>query len=237
MTSWPWNASCVISLTYDGGLIDHSELVLPQLDDLGFKGTFYVPNDFLIESGEDWREMARNGHEIGIGTLFDPYLSTSEDTFEANLMDVHTGAQLVWELTQSRTTLGIPWLDDSSFDLLQVQRELVTQYPVVRSGSEGLNTQDLRWNDLKILRCEEYSGRELIQLARKAIESKAWAIFSFRGVGVGEPSVDLRAHFELMTFLLNCDDSVRIEPVANVARELCPEFVNWSVAEGEGFIL
>ena len=63
-----------VSLTFDDGTKNHLEKVVPVLDELGFKGTFYIN-----PSGEDWqtryapwKEVAAHGHEIGNHTLTHP---------------------------------------------------------------------------------------------------------------------------------------------------------------------
>lgn len=67
---------CAISFTFDDGLIEHYTLVLPKLEELGFKATFWV-NGNTINEGESgrmkekprttWKQlkkMAQKGHEI-----------------------------------------------------------------------------------------------------------------------------------------------------------------------------
>jgi hypothetical protein len=65
--------ACAISYTFDDGLNEHYTLVAPGLENLGFRGTFWV-NGLSVETNNDtdksnvsWeelKEMSKKGHEI-----------------------------------------------------------------------------------------------------------------------------------------------------------------------------
>jgi peptidoglycan/xylan/chitin deacetylase (PgdA/CDA1 family) len=64
--------TCAISYTFDDGLLEHATLVAPELEKLGFRGTFWV-NGKTIDQNDSiklrvsWKQlqvMSKNGHEI-----------------------------------------------------------------------------------------------------------------------------------------------------------------------------
>lgn len=65
---------CAVSYTFDDGLIEHYTLVYPMLEQLGFKGTFWVSGNRIqnkeLQRGvppmtwEQLKEMTDHGHEI-----------------------------------------------------------------------------------------------------------------------------------------------------------------------------
>ena len=66
------------SLTFDDGLLTHTENVAPILNQYGFKGTFYVIPPYLTETlpgiwrygtWPDFQLLANQGHEIGSHTM------------------------------------------------------------------------------------------------------------------------------------------------------------------------
>ena len=68
------NKKCAVVLTYDDALNVHLDYVIPTLDSLGFKGTFYL-SAFMPGCKDrlaDWKVAAKNGHELGKHTLFHP---------------------------------------------------------------------------------------------------------------------------------------------------------------------
>ena len=70
---WHGKKAAVV-LTYDDALDVHLDNVVPALDSLGFKGSFYLSANFPGSKNriKDWRTAAGNGHELGNHTLFHP---------------------------------------------------------------------------------------------------------------------------------------------------------------------
>jgi peptidoglycan/xylan/chitin deacetylase (PgdA/CDA1 family) len=67
--TWPENKTAAISLTFDGGLPEHYELVAPILEEHGVQGTFFVTVPALLENPEAWRKLVAQGHEVGSHSL------------------------------------------------------------------------------------------------------------------------------------------------------------------------
>ncbi|MEO8233510.1 MAG: polysaccharide deacetylase family protein [Ignavibacteriota bacterium] len=94
------------SLTFDDGLLTHSENVGPILNQYGFKGTFYVLPPYLVEDNQPtiWRygtwqgfqSLASEGHEIGSHTMNHYDLTTLP------WGDINDDSTLLYELYQSK---------------------------------------------------------------------------------------------------------------------------------------
>ena len=104
-TNYADDRQSAFSLTFDDGLLSHSENVRPILNQYGFKGTFYVLPPYLTETLPGiWRygtwpafqSMAAEGHEIGSHTL-NHYNLTS-----LQWGDVNDDSTLLYELYQSK---------------------------------------------------------------------------------------------------------------------------------------
>src|ERR1700744_684662 len=70
-----WNhKQCAVVLTYDDAIDVDLDNVLPALDSLGLKGTFYLIGSSPVVANrmEQWREAARHGHELGNHSLYHP---------------------------------------------------------------------------------------------------------------------------------------------------------------------
>ena len=67
---------CAVVLTYDDGLDVDIDNVVPALDSLGLKATFYVSNySGTVDARPDgWRAIAAKGHELGNHTYYHPCL-------------------------------------------------------------------------------------------------------------------------------------------------------------------
>lgn len=77
-TNYADDRKSAFSLTFDDGLLTHTENAAPILNQYGFKGTFYVIPPYLTESlpgiwrygtWPDFQVLANQGHEIGSHTM------------------------------------------------------------------------------------------------------------------------------------------------------------------------
>ena len=102
------NARAAVSYTFDDGLIEHYTMVLPRLDSLGVKGTFWIIGHKIDENIPElhhapmtWamvRELAVHGHEIAshgynhiaMNTLTHEQMA-SEIALNDSAIYVHTG--------------------------------------------------------------------------------------------------------------------------------------------------
>lgn len=210
-----------ISLTYDGGDSSHLEVAVRHLSDAGLFGTFYVPASVALRDLSAWKAVSWNGHEIGNGALLDIDLFSAED------LDGLTNIAIdAWREDQSalQDTFGdapqsyaLPWADDSLPDLTTVRNVLQDDVPYVRSGIEGWNlagATDLRC--VHMIMAVDYTAEQLIALTELAMARRAWAVFAFKGVGVGHPGIDAVSHREWTEWLRD-KSGAWIAPFSEVA--------------------
>lgn len=82
---WPDEARSAISLTFDGGLPEHLELVFPILEEHEVKATFFVTPPALLENPVAWKKVAQAGHEIGSHSF---YKATDDGSLVAWTLDM-----------------------------------------------------------------------------------------------------------------------------------------------------
>ncbi|MCU0343001.1 MAG: polysaccharide deacetylase family protein [Ignavibacterium sp.] len=104
-TNYADDKQSAFSLTFDDGLLSHTDNVGPILNQYGFKGTFYVLPPYLTDALPGiWRygtwpgfqSMAAEGHEIGSHTMNHYDLTTLQ------WGDVNDDSTLLYELYQSK---------------------------------------------------------------------------------------------------------------------------------------
>ncbi len=74
-TPQPWNGkSCAVVLTYDDAIDIDLDNVVPALDSLLLKATFYIigASPVVAKRLDEWRRIAAEGHELGNHALFHP---------------------------------------------------------------------------------------------------------------------------------------------------------------------
>src|ERR1700743_1520541 len=68
------NKQCAVVLTYDDAIDIDLDNVVPALDSMKFKGTFYLigSSPVVAKRMDEWRKVAKEGHELGNHALMHP---------------------------------------------------------------------------------------------------------------------------------------------------------------------
>jgi peptidoglycan/xylan/chitin deacetylase (PgdA/CDA1 family) len=225
---------CAVVLTYDDALNVHLDNVVPLLDSLGFRATFYVPGFFpgFRERVKDWISVAKEGHELGNHTLFHPCEGKSpgrewvKPDYDLNkytvqrMVDEIGMANTLLEAMDGRTrrTFAYPCGDMKAGDSSYVDWIKGSFVAARGVGGEMQRMNEIDLYDIHCYMVSGQSGDELIGLVKKAMENNALLVFLFHGVG-GEHNlnVSLDAHRKLLDFLKQNEMDVWIAPLVEVA--------------------
>lgn len=234
-TKGPWNNhKAAVVLTYDDALNVHLDNVVPALDAAGMKGTFYVPGNALalVERMDEWREIARSGHELGNHTLFHPcdgslpgrdWVSADQD------LSTYSFSQLTEEIRianaflkaidgkDQRTfayTCGDKVAEDSSFveaisGWFTAARDVV--YRIEKQG-------EINRMEVGSFVAMNHTGEELIAQVERVREEGGLLVFLFHGVG-GEHNMNVskEAHNQLVEYLQGHENEVWVAPLVEMA--------------------
>jgi len=231
-----WQAKkCAVVLTYDDALNVHLDNVVPLLDSLGFKGTFYVTcssPDFK-ERLSDWISVAKEGHELGNHTLFHPcegggpgreWVQPEYDlrTYTVRrIVDEIRMANAFLQPMDGRTqrTFAYPCGDMKAGD-----SSYVDEIRKAFLGARGVAAPLQKKNEIDPYNVGAYmvngqSGDELIGLAKEAIAKNALLVFLFHGVG-GEHSINvpLTDHRKLLYFLKQNERDIWVASLLEICR-------------------
>ena len=217
--SGPWNGKkCAVVLTYDDALNVHVDKVLPALDSLGFKGTFYIPGSSQSFRArlDDWSAAAKMGHELGNHTLFHPCEGTApgrEWVPRDYDLSRYTIRRMVDEITIANAFLeAIDGKTERTFaypcgDMKAGDSSYVGDVKRLFPGARGVHgkmetTEAIDLYDVGSYIVNGQSGADLIRLVEEANAKNALLVFLFHGVG-GEHSlnVSLDSHQELLRYL------------------------------------
>jgi len=227
------NKACAVALTYDDGLNVHLDQVVPALDSLGLKGTFYIPGNssVLFQRMSGWKAIAANGHELGNHTLYHPCAGNRPGREWVNpdhdLSDYSVN-QIVDEIRVANTllkavdgkdartiayTCGDTAAGDQSFTE-RIKDDFISARGVYSRFNKVENTNI--WN-VGAFMVSGQSGDELIELVKKAQEQKAFLVFLFHGVG-GEHSINvsLEAHSQLLHYLKDHEKDIWVAPFIEI---------------------
>lgn len=234
----PWNGKrCAVALTYDDALNVQLDRVVPFLDSLGFKGTFYLSGFFPGLRGRlaDWIAVGKRGHELGNHTLFHPCEGEAPGReWVPRDYDLHTYTvkRMVDEITMANTllqamdgkkarTFAYPCGDRKAGDSSYIDA-IKDMFP----GARGVQGKMQRKNEIDLYDVGAYmingqSGDELVRLVQEALSKQALLVFLFHGVG-GEHSlnVSLPAHHQLLEFLKQNENEIWIAPMIEICNHI-----------------
>ena len=217
---WPDNAQAAVCLTYDDGLDCHLDVVLPDLEKYGFKGSFYVSGTSLslFSRMEDWRDLARNGHELGT-------IPARKD-----------GLQIPDDLRIARTLMKA--IDGKDERTLAYVGEDSIQPLFLAVRADGAIPDDMHSIDLFKVPSRDMSGVSadvLIAFAEEAAAKGSLAVYRFHSVGIGDLNISRNAHEQLLQYL---DDNRNIywtDTFLNVVKHVKQESKRVSNNKVKGF--
>ena len=233
-TSTTWNGkSCAVVLTYDDGLNIDLTNVIPALDSVGLKATFYISDYFdgLKSQIDGWRKAAKTGHELANHTIWHPCeggRAGREFVKPENDLNNYTVARLVKEIKAMNNllqaidgktirTFAYPCGDTKIHDTAYIDG-LKNDFVAARGVQpEMLPITKIDLYNIGCYGINGQSGDELITLVKKAIASHTLLVFLFHGVG-GEHSlnVSVAAHSQLLHFLKQHEDEIWTAPMVDV---------------------
>lgn len=235
-TDTTWNhKECAVVLTYDDGLNIDLSNVIPALDSLGFKGSFYISDYFygLNAQIDGWRKAATEGHELGNHTIWHacdgslPGRSFVKPDYDLTHYDVTRMDNEI--LAMNNILKAIDGKDERTFSYpcgdMKIHDSAYLDYMKYKFvAARGVTPQMLPIDkvDLNNVPCYMENGAtadEMIALVKKAMKTHTLLVFLFHGVG-GEHNINvsLAAHSGLLHFLKQNEKDIWIAPMIDVAK-------------------
>ena len=231
----PWNdKKCAVVLTYDDALNVHLDTVLPQLDSLGMKGTFYLIASSPVVEGRlaEWRSAAEQGHELGNHSLNHPcdgtlpyrgFVTPENDLSRYSVARTVREVQLTNTLLKAidgkeERTFAYPCGDLRVSDTLyydSLQNDFVAARGVTPSFP-ALSAVHL--SDVPAFAQIGSTAAQMIAQVKEAEQAGSLVVFLFHGVG-GEHSLNIGAeeHRKLLAYLKEREPDVWVAPMVTVA--------------------
>ncbi|QHW00040.1 polysaccharide deacetylase family protein [Spirosoma endbachense] len=231
-----WNGKkCAVALTYDDALLVHLDNVIPVMDSLGLKGTFYLSGYFpgFVNYIPRWRSAAVNGHELANHTLFHPCAGDRpgrEWVKPANDLSKYTVQRMTDEIRmtnillktldgQSARTFAYPCGDTKIGDV-DYYKSVEGDFVAARgTKSEMKPITEINFADIGSYAINGQSGEQMIDLVKKAQETNSLLVFLFHGVGGGHSlNVALAEHNKLVQYLKQHESDIWVAPFIEVAQ-------------------
>jgi sialate O-acetylesterase len=226
---WPAGVSGAVCLTYDDGLDSHLDFAAPDLEAANLRGTFYVTghSESLKNRLNEWRELARRGHEIGNHSLFHPCLGVANGerrewvSPERDLRS-YTVPEIVEELLtantlltaldgQTRRSFAYTCTDETAGGQSYVA-DVKSLFPAARAGGASLSTAAAGTRDapdvrsLDLYRVPSWmvvdaTADEMIAFVEQVAGAGGLAVLMFHGIEADYLTVAHREHRRLLEYL------------------------------------
>lgn len=229
------NKKCAVVLTYDDALNIDLDIVIPALDSLDLKGTFYLMAEASAVSKRipEWRLASQKGHELGNHSLTHPCDATLTGrswVIPDKDLTNYTVARAVNEIRITNTllqaidgkterTFAFP-CGDTKIGAVSFYDELKNDFVGARGIQQSFqHLKEVNLSDINCFYIDGHSGDYMINLVKKAIESNTLLVFLFHGVG-GEHSINVsaKAHSELLQFIKLHQNEIWNAPMVDVAQ-------------------
>lgn len=212
---WPDGKKAAVVFTYDDGLDGHLDVAVPQLDKFGFKGTFYCTGNSqsLYNRTDEWRAIAKNGHELGNHTLFHPCDGAKFDWVKSEYdLNKYTKDQLLTELRTANTLLkAIDGKTERTFGFTcsnyiaggeDFTDNIKEMFVAARcDGLVPVNMENYKTYKTPSWGVSSPSAKELIAYVEEAKAKGTIAVFMFHSVGGGYLNVGADEHRALLQYI------------------------------------
>ncbi len=232
-TTWH-HKKCAVVLTYDDAVDVDLDHVIPVLDSLGLKATFYVSgySGSLHNRTDEWRAIAKNGHELGNHTFFHPCLGNlpgrgfvTPDYDMANYSFRRMTDEILMTNTllkaidgKTTRTFAFPCGDTKIRDSFYLA-PVMQQFAAARGTQQEMPLiSQVKLENIGCYAVNGQSGNEMVAWVKQAMATHGLLVFLFHGVGGGHPiNVGMDAHSQLLHFLQQHQNEIWIAPMLEVA--------------------
>ncbi|MDB5136660.1 MAG: Polysaccharide deacetylase [Mucilaginibacter sp.] len=231
------NKQCAVVLTYDDAIDIDLDNVIPALDSLGLKGTFYLIGSSPVISKRlnEWRLAAKHGHELGNHSLFHPCDGSLPDRSWVPAdgdLSKYTVDRAVKEIRATNTllkaidgkairTFAYP-CGDRNIGNVYFYNQLKNEFAGARGVTAGLQSAaEVKLDNIDCYAINGQSAEYMINLVKQAQQSHTLLVFLFHGVGGGHNlNVGLKEHSQLLHYLKAHEKDIWIAPMVDVAEKI-----------------
>lgn len=218
----------IICLTYDDGLETQISTVVPQLDSVGLKATFFLnsiqgssQSSVIGQTPEAvlcWTNAAKNGHELANHTLFhacpqklgwDKSVAIDSYTLEKIVREITTQNALLSLLDPARKTRSFAYPCNNSFIGNTDYSKLIRAKGLVTYARTGGDSNSVIADFRRLDKMQVPSWhvpaattlKELISFAEKVRTQAGMGIYQFHGVGGQIFAVSKETHKAFLDYL------------------------------------
>jgi peptidoglycan/xylan/chitin deacetylase (PgdA/CDA1 family) len=232
---WPHGAKAAVNLAYDDALDSQLENVVPTLNKYHLKGTFYIPVGAATISPrmEDWRKVAKAGHELGNHSIFHQcskgqpgrdWVTEDHDLDKVSVIQMQDQVKVANSFLKAldgktERTYTPPCIDFNAGGKNYIDG-LKSEFVAIKGGFVGV-TADMKTLDPYAVGVDfpaDETADRLIALVKEAAEKGTMVNFTFHGVGGDHLVTSVKAHEELVKYLAEHKDIYWTDTFINIMK-------------------
>jgi peptidoglycan/xylan/chitin deacetylase (PgdA/CDA1 family) len=218
----------IICLTYDDGLETQLSTVIPQLNSVGFKATFFLnsiqgssQSDIIGQTPEavlGWTNAAKNGHELANHTLFhacpeklgwQKSISIETYTVDKIITEIKTENSILALLDPNRKERSFSFpcnnflIRDTDYTTILKGQGLV-KYARAGGDSTSIISNFKNLNIMKVPSWPVWTGtrlEELISFAEKVKKINGMGVYQLHGIGGQIFQISTKTHKAFLDYL------------------------------------
>lgn len=231
------NKQCAVVLTYDDAIDIDLNHVMPALDSLKLRGTFYLigSSPVVDKRMSEWRLAAKHGNELGNHALFHPCDGTlpgrsfvhpdydlSKYTVYRAVSEIRANNTLLKAIDgKDKRTFAYP-CGDFTINGKYFYNDLKKDFVGARGVEGTMPTIDqVKLDNISCYVINGQSAEYMIDLVKKAMQTHTLLVFLFHGVGGGH-SINVASgdHSKLLHYLKDNEKQIWIAPMVEVAEKV-----------------
>ena len=234
--SWPGGKQAAVCMTYDDGILSQLDQAIPDLNEAGFTGTFYLTGKNLIpEYVERWRAVAAMGHELGCHTLFHPCSGNFDWVPEEYETESYTLRRIMDEArVMNQFLYAIDGKKQRSYAYTCYEKVVggisyvdtlgrSGYFTGARGGSshEELTAENLNLFDIPSMSItNEVPFEEVVEYVESAMTRGSMAVFCFHGVGGDYILTSREYHRKIIAYLKAHESALWVTTLAEISSYL-----------------
>lgn len=232
---WPNGAKAAVNLAYDDALDSQLDIAIPALNKYHLKGTFYlnVVSPTLNTRLEDWRKVAKAGHELGNHSIFHQcaksgpgreWVSADRDLDKVSVTQMQDQVKVANSFLhavdgKTERTYTPPCIDLNAGGANYVDG-LKSEFVAIKAIGGGV-TPDMKTLDPYRVGVDfpsNVTGAQLIAVVKEAAAKGTMANFTFHGIGGDHLVTSKEAHEELLKYLADNKDIYWTDTFINIMK-------------------
>lgn len=196
---WPGG---YVSITYDDGLASQLDVAAPQLESAGFRATFYLTWDNMMNRAADWAALGKRGHQLANHSVSHPCDLRRQNAASFRAREIDPLQRWLGQVEGAKRSHDFAYPCDvtdlgpgSPNQQADTYARLLRSAGILRARTSEGPPNSLRWTEDEPYRLQALAlgydaknGAQVKDYLAQAAKEARWAILVLHDIGIGKRS-------------------------------------------------